>query len=155
MARTKFSELGNRAIKGGKKKVRTPAKLTKLTKLTKGVAALGKVARKKPRFKWNVTARRAIRRAQKGVDMLIQKAPFRRDVRTTVEGSPNAPDGVKFTEGAMAAMMEATQQHLISHLSAAQLLAVHAKRMTVMSKDFELYANYLKDHSGATGPVRN
>jgi histone H3 len=134
MARTKHTERkkgrGASTMRAGKKG-RTPAP---------PVVA----KRKKPRFNWRTTARRQIHKAQRGVDMLIQNQPFMRDVRATVEANSSSLPGTRFTEGAMGAMREATQQHLIHVLAFANEAAIHAKRVTVMPKDVGYYVNSIK-----------
>lgn len=90
---------------------------------------------KKPhRFRPGTVALREIRKYQRSTDLLMRKLPFQRIVRDIAS---NVKDDLRFKASSMLALQEATEAYLISLLASANLLAIHAKRVTVMSKDVE------------------
>lgn len=72
---------------------------------------------------------------QKTTDLLIQRVPFDRLVR---EVAQDYKTDVRFTSDAMEAIQSSAEDHLVKVMKAAQLLAIHADRETIMPKDFEL-----------------
>ena len=78
---------------------------------------------------------RQIRKYQKSTDLLIAKLPFRRLVR---EIATNIDNKKRFQETALQAIQEASEAFLVGLLEEANLLAIHAKRVTVMSEDIQL-----------------
>ena len=91
---------------------------------------------KKPhRYRPGTVALRQIKKAQKGTNMLLRKAPFQRLVR---ELANNYKEGLRFAGSAVAALQEATESFVVSLLSDTNLCAIHAKRVTIMPKDIQL-----------------
>ena len=80
-------------------------------------------------------ALREIRKHQKSTDLLIRKAPFARLVR---ELSQEHKSDLRFQSTAMLALQEASEAHLIGLFEDANLCTIHAKRVTIMPKDFQL-----------------
>jgi len=109
-------------------------------------------------------ALREIRKYQQSTDLLIPRTPFRRVVREIAYGISNS-SSYRFQATAIAALQEAAEGHLVrlfecklihhtlltlpilsGHMqllhwliySAANLCAIHAKRVTIQQKDIEL-----------------
>ena len=87
------------------------------------------------RYRPSTVALRQIRKYQKSTDLLIAKLPFRRLVR---EIATNIDNQKRFQETALQAIEEASEAFLVGLLEEANLCAIHAKRVTVMSKDIQL-----------------
>jgi histone H3 len=91
---------------------------------------------KKPhRFKPGTVALREIRKYQKSTDMLIRKLPFQRLVR---EIAQSFKEDLRFQSSALAALQEAAEAYLVGLFEDTNLCALHAKRVTIMSKDMQL-----------------
>ena len=91
---------------------------------------------KKPhRYRPGTVALREIRKYQKSIDLLVRKLPFQRIVR---EIAQEHKEDVRFQSSAIAALQEATEAYLTSLFEDSNLLAIHAKRITVMIKDIKL-----------------
>ena len=93
--------------------------------------------KKKPhRYRPGTVALREIRRYQKLTELLIRKLPFQRLVRELAQdlGKMN----IRFQSGAIMALQEASEAYLVGLLEDANLCAVHAKRVTIMTKDIQL-----------------
>lgn len=102
----------------------------------KGTKNLSKIKVKKPhRFKPGTVALREIRKYQKLVTLLIKKAPFRRLVREIVE---EVDTNYRIQESAFVALQEGLEAHTVKKLENANCSAIHAKRVTAMSKDLDL-----------------
>lgn len=67
--------------------------------------------------------------------MLIRKAPFQRLVR---EISQDFKSDLRFQSTAVLALQEASEAYLIGLFEDTNLCAIHAKRVTIMSKDMQL-----------------
>ncbi|PPQ68009.1 hypothetical protein CVT26_007372 [Gymnopilus dilepis] len=98
---------------------------------------------KKRRYRPGTVALREIRRYQKSTDLLLQKLPFSRVVReitmemvteTNFENSAN----LRWQSSALLALQEATEAYLVHLFEDANLCAIHAKRVTIMTKDIQL-----------------
>ncbi|XP_068635121.1 uncharacterized protein [Aristolochia californica] len=93
-------------------------------------------ASKPRRFKPGTVALREIRKYQKSIDLLVPHAPFVRIVR---EISFSISQIVtRWTAEALLALQEAAEAHLVHLFEDSMLSAIHAKRVTLMRKDFEL-----------------
>ncbi|GAB4861616.1 Histone H3 [Ancistrocladus abbreviatus] len=92
--------------------------------------------RKKRRLRPGTKALREIREFQKSWKLLIPFAPF---VRTVKEISNLfAPNIVRWQAEALVALQEAAEDFIVHLFEDANLCAIHAKRVTIMRKDFEL-----------------
>ena len=80
-------------------------------------------------------ALREIRRYQKSTELLIKKLPFQRLVR---EISQDFKSDMRFQGTSVLALQEASEAYLVSLLEDTNLCAIHAKRVTLMSKDMQL-----------------
>jgi len=81
-----------------------------------------------------------IRKYQKSTNLLIPRLPFGRVVReiATAEASKRGIQGLRFQTNALSAMQEAAEMYLTQLFEDCILLAVHARRVTVMNKDMRL-----------------
>ncbi|XP_037431875.1 histone H3.3-like [Triticum dicoccoides] len=91
---------------------------------------------KKPRrYRPGTVALREIRKYQKGTELLIRKLPFQRLVR---EIAQFCKSDLRFQSHAVLALQEAAEAYLVGLFEDTNLCAVHAKRVTIMSKDVYL-----------------
>jgi histone H3/H4 len=87
-----------------------------------------------------MAALREIRRLQKSTGLLIPKLPFQRLVRQIAMNTIaaiNAGD-IRFQSTALLALQEAAEAYLTALFEDSNLCAIHAKRVTIMSKDMQL-----------------
>jgi histone H3 len=80
-------------------------------------------------------ALREIRRYQKSTDLLIRKLPFQRLVR---EIAQDYKHDLRFQSSAIQALQESAEAYLVSLFEDTNLCAIHAKRVTIQSKDIQL-----------------
>ena len=85
---------------------------------------------------------REIRRYQKSTECFIKRSPFQKLIREISQGCRVCPDGpgtpciqVRFQSTAIAALQEAAENFIVGLFEDINLLAVHAKRVTVMPQD--------------------
>lgn len=91
---------------------------------------------KKPRrYRPGTVALREIRKYQKTTELLIRKLPFQRLVR---EITNEMHSDLRFQSTALLALQEASEAYLIGLFHDTNLCALHAKRVTIMSKDLLL-----------------
>ncbi|CAN8310892.1 unnamed protein product [Cochlearia groenlandica] len=94
--------------------------------------------KKKPhRYKPGTVALREIRQFQKSTDLLIPSASFIRQVRR-ITNECARPQVSRWTAEALVALQEAAEDYLVGLFTDSMLCAIHAKRVTLMRKDFEL-----------------
>ncbi|CAN6444225.1 unnamed protein product [Victoria cruziana] len=91
---------------------------------------------RKHRYRPGTVALREIRRLQKTVNLLIPTLPFVRVVREIA--GYISKDPLRFTAEALLALQEAAEVELVNLFADAQLCAIHAKRVTLMIKDWQL-----------------
>ena len=128
MARTKQTARKSTAQKVPRKQLAAQKIARKSAPLTAGV--------KKPhRFKPGTVALREIRKFQKSTELLIRKLPFQRMVK---EIALEFKQEVRFQSQAVLALQEAAEAYLVSLFEDTNLCAIHAKRVTIMSKDLQL-----------------
>ena len=89
------------------------------------------------RFKPGTVALREIRKYQKGTEHLIPRAPFMRLLREITQDNRLGTE-FRFQSTAIFALQEAAEAYLIALFEAANLAAIHAKRVTLMAKDMVL-----------------
>lgn len=77
---------------------------------------------------------REIRKYQSSTDLLIRKLPFQRLVREISQDFLAAP---RFQSQAIIALQTAAEQYLTELFEAANLFALHAKRVTIMKNDIK------------------
>jgi len=91
--------------------------------------------KKNHRYRPGTVALREIRRYQKSTELLIKKLPFQRLVR---EIAQDFKTDLRFQSTAIMALQEAAESYLVGLLEDTNLLAKHAKRVTIMPKDVQL-----------------
>ena len=92
---------------------------------------------KKPhRYRPGTVALREIRKYQKSTELLIRKLPFQRLVREIITNNLNLELRVQST--AILCLQEAAEAYLVSLFEDTNLCALHAKRVTIMTKDMAL-----------------
>lgn len=100
-----------------------------------------RVAPSRPRVKRpvarGVKAIKEIRKYQKTAELLIPRAPFLRLLREAAAAVSSVGD-IRFKLTAVEAAQEACEAYLIGLFEDAQLCAIHAKRVTIMTKDMQL-----------------
>lgn len=95
----------------------------------------GDKVRKTHRFRPGTVALRQIRRYQKSTDLLLRKLPFQRLVR---ELASDYCDDVRFQASAIEALQHCGESFLVSLFEDANLLSLHAKRVSVNANDLRL-----------------
>merc|ERR1712107_396183 len=109
------------------------------TKATWGMSTRNRqvkeVIKKPHRFKPGAVALREIRRYQQSTKLLIRKLPFQRLVR---EISQDYALGIRFQTSAVLALQEAVEAYLVGLFEDTHLCALHARRVTIMSRDLQL-----------------
>ena len=100
-----------------------------------------------------MVALREIRRYQKSTECLIKRSPFQKLIREISQEYRVCPQGpgtpsiqVRFQSTAMAALQEAAENFIVGLFEDVNLLAVHAKRVTVMPQDVRLALRIRGDH---------
>ena len=127
MARTKQTARKSTGGKAPRKQLATKA-------ARKSAPATGGV--KKPhRYRPGTVALREIRRYQKSTELLIRKLPFQRLVR---EIAQDFKTDLRFQSSTVMALQEASEAYLVGLFEDTNLFAIHAKRVTIMSKDIQL-----------------
>ncbi|KAK2463940.1 hypothetical protein APHAL10511_004048 [Amanita phalloides] len=101
------------------------------------------VVHKKRRFRPGTAALREIRKYQKSTDLLLQKLPFARLVREiamdmTTDMNEYGEGGIRWQSSALLALQEATEAYLVHLFEDTNLCAIHAKRVTIMTRDMQL-----------------
>ena len=100
---------------------------------------------KKPyRFKPGTVALREIRKYQKSTELLIRRLPFQRLVR---ELTQEYKADMRFQSTALQALQEASEAYLVGLFEDTNLCAIHAKRVTIMTKDIQLARRIRKERT--------
>ncbi|KAL4476437.1 hypothetical protein ABPG74_010170 [Tetrahymena malaccensis] len=127
MARTKQTARKSTGVKAPRKQLATKA-ARKSAPVSGGV--------KKPhKFRPGTVALREIRKYQKTTDLLIRKLPFQRLVRDIAMEMKN---DIRFQSQAILALQEAAEAYLVGLFEDTNLCAIHARRVTIMTKDLHL-----------------
>lgn len=79
-----------------------------------------------------------IRKYQQSTDLLISKIPFARLVKEVTDNFILENQHLQWHSMAILALQEASEAYLVGLLEHANLLALHAKRITLMKKDVQL-----------------
>ena len=100
-----------------------------------------------------MVALREIRRYQKSTECLIKRSPFQKLIREISQEYRVCPQGpgtpsmqVRFQSTAIAALQEAAENFIFCLFEDVNVLAVHAKRVTVMLRDVRLALRIRGDH---------
>ena len=94
-----------------------------------------KELRKLNKDKQSIHALREIRKYQKSVKLLIPLRPFSRLIH---EIAQDRKYGLRFQSKAILALQEASETYLVNLFEHSMLTCVHAKRLTIFPKDFDL-----------------
>jgi histone H3 len=87
------------------------------------------------RFRAGEVALREIRKYQRSTDLVLRKRPFQRLVREILQ---DKMVDFRLQSTALLALQEAAEAYLVGLFEDANLCAIHAKRVTLMSKDMAL-----------------
>ena len=90
---------------------------------------------RKHRYRPGTLTLREIRHYQKKTNFLIKRAPFARLVREIAQGFRQ---DLRFQNSAIGALQEAAEAYIVGLFEDTNLCAIHAKRITIMSKDVQL-----------------
>ena len=94
---------------------------------------------KKRRHRPGTKALREIRRFQKSGELLVPRLPFARLVKEIAQNfSGRMSGGLRFQSAAIQALQEAAEAYLVQLFEDTVLCCIHAKRVTIMSKDIRL-----------------
>ena len=134
--------------KGGKQ----PRKFISHKMLRKGIKPTGGL--KKPhRYQPGMIALREIRRYQRSTRNLIKQTPFQKLIREISQEYRICPDGpgtpsvqVRFHSTAIAALQEAAENYIVGLFEDVNLLAIHARQVTIMPRDIRLVLCIQGDH---------
>ncbi|KAF2876488.1 histone H3 [Massariosphaeria phaeospora] len=94
-------------------------------------------------WKQGTVALREIRRYQKSTELLMRKLPFSRLVREIAQEFK--PD-LRFQASAIEAIQEVTEAFLIGIFEDTNINAIHAKRVTINTRDMNLAQRYYKKY---------
>jgi histone H3 len=130
MARTKQTAKKSTGGKAPRKQLAAAA-----ARATAGEGVVPKPNKKPHRYRPGTVALREIRRYQKGVDLLLRKAPFARLVR---EIAQDYKANARFQTDTVMALQEAAEAYLVGLFEDTNLCAVHARRVTIMPRDMQL-----------------
>jgi histone H3 len=133
MARTKRTD---RKTFGGKapRSAATGGQQAQKTAARKSAPAAAGV-KKMHRYRPGTVAIREIKQYQKSTELLIRKLPFQRLVR---EISATFKNDLRFSSSSILALQEAAEAYLVSLFEDTNLLCLHAKRVTISSRDMAL-----------------
>ena len=117
--------------------------------------------KKKHRFRPGTVALKEIRHYQKSTDHLIARKPFERLIREIAGNLDHhyfLPQTLRFTSDAITALQEAAETILVQIFEDANLMTIHAKRVTVGPRDWHLatriaHPDYYYCHHAPTPPV--
>lgn len=87
------------------------------------------------RYRPGTLAIREIRRYQKSTNLLIKRLPFHRLVR---EITQDIKGDLRYQSVALDALQEASEAYLVGLFEDTNLCALHAKRVTIHTKDIQL-----------------
>ena len=91
---------------------------------------------KKPhRYRPGTVALREIRPFQKSTELLIRKMPFQRLVRDIAQDFKMY---LRFQSGAILPLQVTSEAYLVGLFEDSNMCAIHAKRVTIMTKDIQL-----------------
>ena len=115
-------------------RAKTTAKSALVAKAAKKAAPSG-AAKTTRRWRPGTCALREVRKLQKSTELLVRKAPFQRLVR---ELATSHKAGLRFQASAVLAIQDATEAYMVGLLGDSNLCAIHAKRVTLFSRDLKL-----------------
>ena len=87
------------------------------------------------RYRPGTVALREIRRYQKSVEPVLRRLPFQRLVREIMQ---DYRKDLRVQSSALGALQEAAEAYMVGLFEDTNLCAIHAKRVTIMTKDMQL-----------------
>ena len=109
--------------------------------------------KKSHRYRPGLLALREIRRYQQSTECLIKRTPFNKlnkEISQEYRVCPNGPGTpsvqVRFQSTALVALQEAVENFLVGLFEDVNLLAVHARQVTIMPQDIRLALRIQGDH---------
>eukprot|EP00039_Didymoeca_costata_P000823 m.47395 g.47395 ORF g.47395 m.47395 type:complete len:145 (-) comp10495_c0_seq2:69-503(-) len=132
MARTKLSSKKKSPLGS-----RLPQHRAESTPKT-SVSASDRDPKKKRRYRPGTKALHEIRRYQKSTELLFRKLPFARVVREVSLPFYAGREPFRWQAMAILALQEAAEAFLVHLFEDANLCAIHAKRVTIMTRDIQL-----------------
>ena len=100
-----------------------------------------------------MVALREIRWYQRSTENLIKKTPFQKLIREISQEYRICPDGpgtpsvqAHFQSTAIAALQEAAENFIVGLFEDVNLLAIHARHVTIMPSDIQLALRIMGDH---------
>lgn len=130
MARTKLTARKQTTTSG-----KVPRKTPVGQKAAKKSAPTTSGVKRTHRFRPGTVALREIRRYQKSTELLVRKLPFQRLVR---EVAQEYKTDLRFQSSAVLALQEAAESYMVGLFEDTNLCAIHARRVTIMTKDMQL-----------------
>ncbi|CAM9499598.1 unnamed protein product [Ascophyllum nodosum] len=133
-----MARLKNAAKKavGGRKPSKQPSRRTPDRGSGSGAGGAGPPRRR--RYRPGERALKEIRAYQRTTELLLRKLPFARLVKEVQESFTPVGKSYRWQGTALLALQEAAEAHLVSLFEDANLCALHARRVTVMVRDFQL-----------------
>ena len=105
------------------------------TKAARSSAPTAGGVKRPHRYRPGTVALRDIRKYQRSTELIIRKLPFQRLVR---EIAQQFKADLRFQISALFALQEAAESYLVGLFEDTNLIALHAKRVTIMPKDVQL-----------------
>ena len=131
MTRTKQVSKSLQSIKAEK----APRKTIHLKTIARKTTPIPMNIKRPRRYRPGTIALREIRKFQKSTDLLIRKLPFQRVVK---EIATKYKSDLRFQTQAILALQEACEAYLVNLFEDTNLCAIHARRVTIMTKDMML-----------------
>ena len=105
------------------------------------------------RYRPGMVALREIRRYQRSTENLIKQTPFQKLIKEISQEYQICPDGpgtpsvqVRFQSAAIAALQEVAEKYIVGLFEDVNLLAIHARRVTILPRDIRLALRIRGDH---------
>ena len=100
-----------------------------------------------------MVALREIRRYQRSTENIIKRTPFQKLIREILQEYRICPDSpgtpsvqVRFQSTAIATLQEAAENYIVGLFEDVNLLANHARHVTIMPRDIQLALRIRGDH---------
>ena len=113
---------------------KAPQKQLQPKSVKKTATVMGGVM-KPHRYRPGIVALQEIQHYQKSTELLIRKMPFQRLVR---EIAQDFKMYLRFQSWAILALQEASEAYLVGLFEDSNMCAIHAKKVTIMTKDIQL-----------------
>ncbi|KAI9860001.1 MAG: hypothetical protein M1813_006348 [Trichoglossum hirsutum] len=118
--------------------------------LGKGKGTIDQIIKKYKRYCKEGKSLREIRKFQRSTDLLIPKNPFAALVKEILGELGFQP--ARIDAAALVALQEACEAFLVGEFENINLCAIHAKRVTIMSRDWALWKQLRRNATGKSIP---